>query len=92
MTKGLALTGPCGLKAAEALRETLIAALAEGGPLDIDGAGVERADIAFVQLLVSAQRTARARGGALRVTNLPDEASAVFLRAGVDPARFSTPS
>lgn len=59
------------------LHRTLLACLAKGGPVVIDGARVEEIDTAMLQLLASLWRTSRERGidctwkgasGALRQT------------------------
>lgn len=59
------------------LHRTLLARLAKGGPLVVDGARVEEIDTAMLQLLASLWRTSRERGidctwkgasGALRQT------------------------
>ncbi len=44
------------------LHRTLAARLANGGPVVVDGAGVEEIDTAVLQLLTSLWRTSRERG------------------------------
>jgi anti-anti-sigma regulatory factor len=63
---------------APALRETLLAALAEGGVVDIDGAAVAQVDTAALQVLAAFSRDARAAGVAVAWTGVSDS-----LRRGV---------
>jgi anti-anti-sigma regulatory factor len=51
------------LTRADALRSELLACLARGGPLQIDGSAVDRVSTACVQLLVAASVSVRERGG-----------------------------
>ncbi len=44
------------------LHRTLAARIASGGPIQIDGTGVEEIDTAILQLLTSLWRTGRERG------------------------------
>lgn len=47
---------------AAGLHGTLLARLADGGPVEIDGSGVEEIDTAILQLLTSLWRTGQERG------------------------------
>ena len=58
--------------AAPALRETLLAVLAEGGAVDIDAAAVTQVDTAALQVLAAFSRDARAAGVAVGWTGVSD--------------------
>lgn len=51
----------------EALRDSLLAALGQGGDLEIDCSAATEADVSFIQLLLAARASAVRRGTALRV-------------------------
>jgi anti-anti-sigma regulatory factor len=57
---------------AAGLHGTLLARLAQGGPIEIDGARVEEIDTAILQLLTSLWRTGRERGFACSWTGASD--------------------
>ena len=65
------------LHAAESLHPALCARLASGGPVVVDAAAVARVGTPGVQLLITAQRAAQARGVAFAVR----APSAVFAAA-----------
>lgn len=82
------LTGDGVLASAAGFHARLCALLAPGGALRLDLAEVGRADLSFVQLMVSASLTAERAGRPLALTGVSPELSVVFERAGVgiDPA------
>lgn len=73
--------GPCGIARIGELQRLLIEALPRDR-IEIDLSGVESADTAFVQLLVSASATATRRDKAFRLTGVTDDVAASFQRAG----------
>lgn len=71
-------------------RSALLEALEAGGDLELDARGVEEIDVAGLQLLEAAQKSAVARGASLRFTVggrgvLEATANSVGLRLSVDP-------
>ncbi|MEX1828748.1 lipid asymmetry maintenance protein MlaB [Luteibacter sp. CQ10] len=62
----LALDADLRIGAAPALRDTLLAALTAGKPVDIDGSAVNQIDTAGLQVLAAFSRDARAAGLAVR--------------------------
>ena len=86
----LRLSGDCGLRAIRALHDDLTAALAASSAVEIDCANAERIDLSFVQLVVSAARTARGGEKRVAVTNLSDAAQAAFARAGLSPLTLTS--
>lgn len=81
----LTLPPECTLRTAQALQADLLAAL-DGAPgLLLDCAAVEKVDVTFVQLVVTAAKSAGARGATLDLTNPPDAVAAAFRRAGFTP-------
>ncbi|KMO42315.1 hypothetical protein VQ03_11315 [Methylobacterium tarhaniae] len=85
MSDSLTVTmpGDCSLRAIRTLHGEIAAALAASTDLVLDCAGVERADIAFVQLVVSAAGTAERRAKRLTVVDASDIVQAAFARAGL---------
>ena len=79
----LPLSGDCDLRRIRALREEVASALEATSVLEIDCADVERIDLSFVQLIVSAARTAERQVKQVRLANLSETARSVFVRAGV---------
>ncbi|WP_376989003.1 STAS domain-containing protein [Bosea sp. R86505] len=75
----------CTLRHAKATAASLVGLLGAGAGIEIDCAGVEQADITFVQTIVSAQRSYAARGLPFALTGMTDSARSAFLRAGVTP-------
>ena len=61
------LSGSLGLKDVTRLRAELLAAFEAGGDVSVDCTGLTDADVAVVQLLVAAKKTANANGVALAV-------------------------
>lgn len=88
----LRLSGDCGLRNARALRDDLAVAFAASNAVEIDCANAERIDLSFVQLTVSAAKTARDAKKRLTVTNLSEAAQATFTRAGLSPATLAPAS
>ncbi|WP_375456911.1 STAS domain-containing protein [uncultured Methylobacterium sp.] len=86
----LRLSGDCGLRAIHALRDELAVALAASSAVEIDCAQAERIDLSFVQLVVSAARTARGADKRVAVTNLSEAAQAAFARAGLSPLTLAS--
>lgn len=68
----LALDADLRIAAAPALRDTLLAALASGGPVGIDGCAVAQVDTAALQLLAAFSRDARAAGRTVTWTGVSD--------------------
>jgi len=64
---------------AEELKAALLAALATGQPVELDGRGVEEVDAAGLQVLCAARRSAMARGG--RLAFAPGARSAALVEA-----------
>lgn len=64
---------------AEELKGALLAALATGEPVELDGRAVEDVDAAGLQILVAARRSAAARGS--RLAFAPAARSAALIAA-----------
>lgn len=79
----LHLSGDCGIRTVRALHAELSAALKTVDVVEINGADVERFDIACVQVIVSAQKTAYRAGRQLRFTDPSDAVRTAFARAGL---------
>lgn len=79
----LTLGPDCTIRTTRALQGEMIAALAETPALTLDCAGVERADITFVQIVLSAARTADRQAKRLALANLSAVTAAAFQRAGL---------
>ncbi len=78
------LEGSVTLPSAAEVRTRLLEALARGGPLIVDCAAVEEADLSLVQLLVAARRHAARSGAGFRLEPPPSPAVvALFERAGL---------
>ncbi len=78
--------GPdCTVRTIRSLQGAMIAALADTTALTLDCAGIERADVSFVQIVLSAARAAKRQAKALAVVNLSPVAEAAFRRSGVAP-------
>jgi ABC-type transporter Mla MlaB component len=56
------MSGPLTLPEAEAIRDQLAAALAKGQPITVDCSGAAEVDLSFIQLLLSARRSAARQG------------------------------
>ena len=74
----IALDADLRIGAAPALRDTLLAALGAGAPVDLDGSAVGQIDTAGLQVLAAFSRDARAAGLAVGWTGVSDS-----LRRGV---------
>jgi ABC-type transporter Mla MlaB component len=82
-TKTILLTGPITLYEISAVRESLRVALGEGKGLRIDLRDSGPWDLAGLQLLISCEKTARARGQSLRLVNIPGVCTEVATRSGL---------
>jgi len=76
----------CDLRSVQPLRDKMLAALGGNSPVTLDCAAVERADVAFVQLVLAAGRSAARRGATLALTNRTAGLDVAFRRAGLDPS------
>lgn len=70
--------------AAEPLRQALLARIEAGEPLLIDGAGVDRAGLACLQVLASARATAAASGLSFAIASSSDALTAMTTLAGME--------
>lgn len=68
----LTLDADLRIAAAPALRDTLLAALATGGSVEIDGGAVAQVDTAALQLLAAFSRDAKAAGHPVTWTGVSD--------------------
>jgi phospholipid transport system transporter-binding protein len=78
----LRLPADCTLRAIKPLHADLSAALAGADVVALDCAQVERVDIAFVQLVLAAGRTAGRHGKQLGLASLVAPVETAFRRAG----------
>lgn len=88
----LRLVGEMDIYHAEALRQTLLdalAPLAPGALLELDLSGVTEFDTAGLQLLIMADRAARAAGGTLRVTACSDAVDGVLQWLQLQPSSMA---
>ncbi len=77
------LAGSLGLRDAARLSAELAEALAQPGPLTIDCSGLGDVDLAIVQLLVAAHKTAAATGKPLTLVSPPGgPLAALLVQAG----------
>ncbi len=79
----LTLGPDCTIRTIRALRDDLTAALSDTPALTLDCAGVERADVTFIQLVLAAAKTAGRQGKSLALANLSPVSEAAFQRAGL---------
>ncbi len=77
------MSDDCTLRAIRPLHGEITAALASTMDLVLDCADVARADIAFVQLVVSAARTAERQAKRLTLVEVPAIVESAFARAGL---------
>jgi anti-anti-sigma regulatory factor len=77
------LAGPCDIHSASQRRTDLIEALRGGDEVRIDAERAEYLDLAFVQLLVSASKTAAACRKRLRFAPVSQPFRDAFARAGL---------
>ncbi|AOG07513.1 STAS domain-containing protein [Bosea sp. RAC05] len=75
----------CTLRHAKTTATSLIGLLEAGSGLAVDCAGVEQADITFVQTLMAASRSCAARNLPFALTSMSDVVASAFHRAGVTP-------
>jgi len=80
----VALTGSVGLRDVTRIADQLQQALSSGGRVIVDCSGLVEVDLSIVQLLIAAQRAARASGAALSM-GYPAEGA---LRALLQTAGF----
>lgn len=85
------LPDDCSIRTIRALHGDLGAAFARTSNLTLDCGDVARADIAFVQLIVSAAGTASRQAKSLRLAHVPDVVLTAFRRSGVSPETFDCP-
>jgi phospholipid transport system transporter-binding protein len=93
MSEPCTLTMPaqCDVRSVRALRDAMLAALDRASEVTLDCATVERADMAFVQLVLAAGQSAARRGATLVLTNRTAGLDAAYRRAGLDPSEPPTP-
>lgn len=77
------LPGDCTVRTIGTLHGEIAAALAATTDLALDCGAVERADIAFVQLVVSAAGTAERQARRLALVGVPEVVQSAFARAGL---------
>ncbi|TNC05781.1 STAS domain-containing protein [Methylobacterium terricola] len=77
------LRGDCTVRTIGTLHGEVAAALASTTDLALDCAAVERADIAFVQLVVAAAGTAERQARRLTLVDAPEVVRSAFARAGL---------
>ncbi len=70
-TQRLAFAGALTLRGIDAARARLRAALGDARHVVIDCAGVDEADVSFIQLLLAARVSTRASGGTVRLAAPP---------------------
>jgi anti-anti-sigma regulatory factor len=75
--------GRCDIRSAAANRTTFVDAFRDREQIDIDTDFVEQVDITFIQLLVSAARTAAASGKRMRLVGVSDPLRVALARAGL---------
>ncbi len=79
----VALSGPATLYELSEIRETLLAALAEGKDLRIDLETSGPWDLSGLQLLISAAASGRRAGQAVRLANVPSVCAEIAERSGL---------
>lgn len=79
------MSGDCTVRSIRTLHREITAALEATGDLNLDCAEVERADIAFVQLLLSAAATAARGAKRLTLVDASEVVCGAFVRAGLQP-------
>lgn len=83
-TATIALDGDLTVRAATRIQSTLTEALAKGRHVTLDCRDAERADLTFLQLVLTARASAEAAGGALRLVSPKGKAVAeAACRAGL---------
>lgn len=91
-SRTLRMPAQCDLRSVRTLRGEMLAALDREPEVALDCAAVERADMAFVQLVLAAGRSAARRGVTLVLTNRTAGLDAAYRRAGLDPSAPLTPA
>lgn len=86
------LPAACDIRSIRSIRAEMMAALETAADVTLDGSDVERADIAFVQLVVSAAGTAERQAKRVALTNPTDAVRSAFERAGLRPQAPFAPS
>jgi|GEM_PF-961109 len=81
-TERIAFSGSLTIRNAEAVRERLTAALAEGGRVVVDCTEAKEVDITFIQLLIAARRSAAQAGGDLVLARAAEGALLEALQRG----------
>ncbi len=79
------LSGDCTVRSIRTLHREIAAALETGAEVSLDCSQVERADIAFVQLVLSAAATAARQAKRIDLTEASDVVASAFVRAGLQP-------
>ncbi|GJD30270.1 hypothetical protein PMNALOAF_1514 [Methylobacterium adhaesivum] len=87
----LKLPADCSIRTIRSLHGEVGEAFAQTGDLTLDCTDVTRVDIAFVQLVVSAAKTATRQAKHLRLANMPAAVEVAFQRAGVAPDGLDRP-
>jgi anti-anti-sigma regulatory factor len=90
----LCLDGALTVARAEDVRDAVLAALAEPAGLVVDCSGATQVDLAFLQIMLAAARTAATRGTSLSLAAAPSGPLATALARGgfaPDPARSADP-
>ncbi len=77
------VSGPVTLYESSEVRETLLAAVAEGKALSVDLETSGPWDIAGLQLLISAVASGRKLGGSVRMVNVPRVCTEIANRSGL---------
>ncbi|MBF0561284.1 MAG: STAS domain-containing protein [Alphaproteobacteria bacterium] len=78
----VAFTGSLTVRTADAVRERLLAALAESNRFTIDCSAAEDVDITFIQLVIAARQSAARAGGDLALAQPADGMLLAALRRG----------
>lgn len=91
MINHITMSGDCSLRAIADHHATLQDAFRGGeGGIAVDMAAVEDVDVSFIQLMLSAAKTAAASDRAFSLLNMPAPVAACFANAGVDVTRFAS--
>ena len=87
------VSGDCSLRAIADLHATFQDGFRRGTDgVVVDMAAVEDIDVTFIQLMLSAAKTASASARAFSVVNMPPPLAARFASAGVDATPFAQPA
>lgn len=73
----------CTLRNARSLAKALLNVVNSGSGVEIDCAGIEQADITFVQTIVSTERSCAARGLSFTMLAATESVRSAFERAGI---------